>query len=114
MQMTIFDLINKSPFEEMLDKLNEYEIDEYYITHFKNKRELLSIISNELSELEDYSEYKKEMLSLLNNYYKNSKDVDVIYYEDYDYNYIRLNSSRTRSNYPVFCLEMILEKDRIL
>ena len=109
MQITIFDFINKLEFEKMLDKLSKYKIDDYYNKNFKGKQEILSIINNELSKLNNYSRYKKEMLDLLTEYYKDSKEIEVIFYKEYDC--IRISS--IKRSYPVFCLEMIQKEDRI-
>lgn len=107
--MTIFDFINKTEFQKMLENLSKYKIDDYYNKNFKGKQEILSIINNELSKLNNYSRYKKEMLNLLIGYYKDSKDIEVIFYEEY--NQIRINS--IKCSYPVFCLEMVRKEDRI-
>jgi len=110
--MSLFDFINKSKFEKMVDIISEYGIDKYYIDNFKGKYETLKVINDTLSELDKYQEYKNKMLILLTKYYKDSENIELIYYEDYDY--IRLDSNITRSSYPIYCLEMIQKEDRIL
>ena len=109
-QVSIFDLENEQEkmiqeniFNFYLEQLESYGIDKYYRKKFKGNNELLITISEELSKLPGYEEYRSKLYNLLSDYFKNCEEVEIIYYADREY--IRVNE--TKRSYPLFCLEMI-------
>ena len=107
-QLSIFDLTGE--FDKLLEQLKPYGIDDIYLNKIKGNWWTLSKIELYLDREKKYREYKQKMIELLLDFYKDSDDIDTIYYKEYDY--LRINSGRTRSSYPVYCLEMINQKDR--
>lgn len=107
-QVDIFEIISSTKFDEALSKLEKYGVDEYYRNHFKGKSELLMTISNTLSQIDNYEEYNEKLYEILKEYFKDSIEIKVRKNADY----IRIQSSKSRSDYPIYCLEMIKKEDR--
>lgn len=102
-QLDIFQINANNTFNSMLEKLDKYGIDEYYRNHYKGNCELLSVIEEGLKQLPCYYEYRTKMFELLKEHFKDRKDVELIYYEDYDY--IRIYEPKSTG--PLYCLEML-------
>lgn len=94
--------------------MSSYGIDKYYVDHFKGKCELLSTIYNKLSSLEHYDEYIEKLYKVLENYFEDMIGIEIEKYssECYDKEILRIRSSRSRSSYPLYCLEMLSKEDR--
>ena len=107
-QLDIFEILSSNKYEKALEELSSYEIDEYYRNHFKGKSELLWKINNTLSNLDNYKEYHQKLYKVLKEYCKDVMGIEVYKSDDC----IRIQSSKSRSNYPVYCLEMLNKEDR--
>lgn len=109
-QIDIFDIEEEKEknekidtFIKLLNQLESYGIDERYRNEHKGKQHTFRVISNDLCNMPKYKEYQKKLLKILQGYFKDNDEVDVIYYEDYDY----IRMFEPNQSYPLYCLEML-------
>lgn len=129
-QMSIYDILDSNPYDELLNKLKKYEIDDIYIKKFKGKQENFTTIYEELIKNKNYDEYIEVLYEELKKYIEPVEDareydlwkkgnavMDISPFKE-GHNHLTILVPEDKENYekhpcyhkscgPYFCLSMI-------
>lgn len=130
-QMSIYDILESNPYDELLDKLKKYGIDDIYIEKFKGKQENFITIYEELIKNKNYDEYIEVLYEELKKYVEPVEDardydlwkegqavMDISPFREKGHNHLTILVPEDKENYdkhpyyhkmcgPYFCLSMI-------
>lgn len=109
-QITIFDVIDNKPFNDLREKLSKYIIDDVYLNEFAGRYVTFGEIERRLMNLQNYNEYIKELFNVLKEYIPviNKKTASLTTGMYFDCNSIRIH--QLYQEYTIYCLEMLDKK----
>jgi len=108
-QLNIFDIVNETRFDTILNKLSKYGIDKYYRENFQDgDNHLIREIFDKLTKLDNYFVYLDELYQELKKY------IPEIFEEQDDYKTVGMYKKsdciricEPKKWYSIGCLEML-------